>query len=196
MASVAHPELTLDPRAVRSRTAMLEAARLLLVSEGWDSITHARVAAQAGVGRATAYRHWPTVNDLALEAASIEVEASPCEETGDLVTDLVTELRAFRSSLIDRGLKSLMVLVMERAIHDTEFRTIRQQLNQRGAGHLRKMLRDAVKRGELRRDVDVEELAGYLAGPLIYEIVLHDRSVSDKYIARLVDMVVGNSLRT
>ncbi len=193
MPSVFQSAATSDPRAVRSREAMLSAARLLLVTEGWDSITHARVAAQAGVGRATAYRHWSTVNELALEAASLEVEGSHSEAIGDLVTDLVMELKSFRSVLIERGMKSLMVLVMERSIHDPEFRVIREQLNQQGAGHLRRLLRDAIKRGELRAGTRIEELASYLAGPLIYEIVLHDRSMSDKQIKRLVEMVVAHA---
>ncbi len=172
---------------------MLSAARLLLVNEGWDAITHARVAAQAGVGRATAYRHWATVSDLALEAASLEVESSHAVEVGDLVTDLFAELRSFRSVLLERGMKSLMVLVMERSIHDMEFRAIREQLNQQGSGHLRKILRDAKRRGELRAGVDIEELSSYLAGPLIFEIVLHDRLMPDVRIRRLVEMVVAHA---
>jgi AcrR family transcriptional regulator len=181
---------TLDPRAVKSRAAMLEAARTLLAEAGWDAITHARVAEKAGVGRATAYRHWPTVNELALEAASIEVEGIHAPPTGDLATDLLVELKYFRSALIERGLKPLMLLVMERAIHDPEFRVIRQQLNQRGGGHLRQLVRDGIRRGAIRRDADLEEVIGLLAGPLIYEVVLQDRSVSDKRLARLVDVVM------
>jgi AcrR family transcriptional regulator len=169
---------------------MLQAARELLATEGWDAVIHGRVAEKAGVGRATAYRHWPTVNELALEAASSEVEGTHAPATGDLSKDLLTELQFFRTSLVDRGLKRLMVSVMERAIHDPEFRVIRSQLNQKGGGHLRSLLRSAVKSGELRADTDIEELVSQLAGPLIYEIVLHDRAISDKRLTRLVEMVL------
>jgi AcrR family transcriptional regulator len=169
---------------------MLQAARGLLAEEGWDAITHARVAETAGVGRATAYRHWPTVNELALEAASVEIESVSTKVTGDLRSDLVAELRGLRTSLVDRGLKRLMVLVMERAIHDPEFRFIRQQLNERGGENLRSLLRDAVKRGDLRSNVDVEEIVSQLAGPIIYEVVLHDQLVTDKRLTRLVDFVL------
>jgi len=41
-----------DPRAARSREAILCAARLLLEREGPESVTHQRVAREAGVGRA------------------------------------------------------------------------------------------------------------------------------------------------
>jgi AcrR family transcriptional regulator len=48
-----------DPRAARSREAILAAAFDLLAREGPGAITQQRVARQAGVGRATACRHWP-----------------------------------------------------------------------------------------------------------------------------------------
>ena len=64
----------LDPRAARSREAMLAAARALLVHEGPAAVSHQRVARQARVGRATAYRHWPRPEQLLLDAmASVEL---------------------------------------------------------------------------------------------------------------------------
>src|SRR6266571_3422376 len=53
-----------DPRAARSREAILAAAYDLLAREGPGAITHQRVAQQAGVGRATVYRHWAAPEDL------------------------------------------------------------------------------------------------------------------------------------
>ena len=45
-----------DPRTVRSREAILAAARHLLLHHGPAAVTHQRVAEQAGVGRATVSR--------------------------------------------------------------------------------------------------------------------------------------------
>lgn len=55
-----------DPRAVRSRQAILDAVRWILLNEGPDRITHQRVAEVAEVGRATVYRHWKTADDMVL----------------------------------------------------------------------------------------------------------------------------------
>jgi AcrR family transcriptional regulator len=55
--------LHVDPRVVRTRLAVLEAATMLLRTEGPGAVTHARVAEAAGVGRATIYRHWPDQGD-------------------------------------------------------------------------------------------------------------------------------------
>jgi AcrR family transcriptional regulator len=182
----------LDPRAERSRVAMLNAARKLLVTEGWDSITHAKVSAAAGVGRATAYRHWSTNTELALEAASLETESLRPAHTGDLRSDVIAELRELRSALTDRGLKPLMLLITQRATYDEEFRKIRQQLLQRGTGPIRAMLRDAARSGELRNNVDVDEMLSMLAGPIIYEIVMRDRPFPDRRITTLADIVLAS----
>jgi AcrR family transcriptional regulator len=171
---------------------MLDASRKLLVTEGWDSITHAKVAAAAGVGRATVYRHWPTTIELGLEAASLEAESSRPLHTGDLRADVIAELRDLRSALTDRGLKPLLLLITQRATYDEEFRKIRQQLLQRGAGPIRALLREAVRSGELRANVDVDELLSLLAGPIIYEIVLRDRPFPDRRIASLADLILNS----
>jgi AcrR family transcriptional regulator len=180
-----------DPRAVRSRSAMVDAARKLLVTEGWDSITHAKVAAAAGVGRATAYRHWPTTIELGLEAASLEAESAQPVPTGDLRADIIAELRELRSALTERGLKPLMLLITERATYDEEFRKVRQRLMQRGVGPMRALLRNAVSVGDLRANVNADEMLSMLAGPIIYEIVMRERSFPDRRILALVDLVLA-----
>src|SRR5436853_514718 len=51
----------------RTPAAILTAARMLLVRDGPAGVTHQRVAAEAGVGRATVYRHWPRPEQLLLD---------------------------------------------------------------------------------------------------------------------------------
>ncbi len=169
---------------------MLDAARRLLVEQGWDSVTHARVAGAAGVGRATAYRHWPTAMELALEAATLEAEDSRPAKTGDLRTDLTAELCNLKTALTERGLKALILLITERAAYNDEFLKIRQQLHRRGVGPVRAVLRDAIRRKALRPSTNVDELISSLVGPLMFEIVMLDRPFPDRRIATLIDCLI------
>ncbi|GAA3803074.1 TetR/AcrR family transcriptional regulator [Cellulomonas soli] len=57
----------MDPRLARTREAALTAATDLLAEYGMTALTHQNVAARAGLGRATVYRHWPTTVDLLLD---------------------------------------------------------------------------------------------------------------------------------
>ncbi|MGC5627715.1 TetR/AcrR family transcriptional regulator [Georgenia sp. Z1344] len=91
--------MSTDPRpSPTRRTATPELVRAavmaLLQTGGWPGVTHAAVAAHAGVHRATVYRRWPSRADLLLEAitdaASRQIDA---EATDDPRRDLAALLR-------------------------------------------------------------------------------------------------------
>src|SRR4029078_13124760 len=52
-------DTSLDPRIERSRRVILEAALEELGAVGYGALTIEGVAARAGVGKSTIYRHWP-----------------------------------------------------------------------------------------------------------------------------------------
>src|SRR6478735_2750708 len=102
-----------DPRAARSREAILAAAYDLLAREGPGAITHQRVAQQAGVGRATVYRHWAAPEDLlrdVLYTAELPFFATP---TLPLRSWLHTELRQLADELALPAVASLAMALME-----------------------------------------------------------------------------------
>src|SRR2546428_5663747 len=102
-----------DPRAARSREAILAAAYDLLAREGPGAITHQRVAQQAGVGRATVYRHWAAPQDLlrdVLYTAELPFFATPALP---LRPWLHAELRQLADELALPAVASLAIALME-----------------------------------------------------------------------------------
>src|SRR5476651_2380783 len=76
-------EVVIDPRVERSRQVILQAALDELGTLGYGGFTIESVAARAGVGKSTIYRHWP--DKLALIADAFEtfhVQMVPSVETG------------------------------------------------------------------------------------------------------------------
>src|SRR5262245_19919967 len=57
-----------DPRVERSRRVILEAVLEELGEVGYGPMTIERVAARAGVGKSTVYRHWPGKLELVEDA--------------------------------------------------------------------------------------------------------------------------------
>src|SRR5256886_6103189 len=103
----------IDPRAARSREAILAAAYDLLAREGPGAITHQRVAQQAGVGRATVYRHWASPEDLlrdVLFSAELPFFATPALP---LRHWLHAELRQLADELALPAVASLALALME-----------------------------------------------------------------------------------
>ena len=67
-------DTSLDPRIERSRRVILEAALDELGAVGYGALTIEGVAARAGVGKSTIYRHWPGKLPLVEDALDVELE--------------------------------------------------------------------------------------------------------------------------
>src|SRR5579859_5362815 len=175
-----------DPRAARSREAILAAAFDLLAREGPGAITHQKVAQQAGVGRATVYRHWADPEDLlrdVLYTAKLPFFATPALP---LRSWLHAELRQLADELALPAVASLAIALME-------------QTRSGGAGphrhvtaiteRLAAAFALAVDAGELDTAPDPALAAAYLIGPLVYRTTLQAAAVPDSLLAGVIDGV-------
>lgn len=159
-----------DARVVRTRAAVLEAGARLLFTEGWHAVTHLRVAEEAGVGRATMYRHWPSVEDLlsdVLVDCQEPWEASP--PTGDLHTDLVTELDTFVAALQHSKLPEILVAAMEQASTDPRIQAMHNSMTEISRTPLWTVVAAGIDRGELDPALDKQTAAAHTLGPLLYQ---------------------------
>ena len=177
-----------DPRAARSREAILAAAYDLLAREGPGAITHQRVAQQSGVGRATVYRHWAAPEDLlgdVLFSAELPFFASPVLP---LRSWLHAELRQLADELALPAVASLAIALME-------------QTRSGGAGarphrhitaiteRLAAAFALAVDAGELDTAPDAALAAAHLIGPLVYRTTLQAAPAPDRLLTAVIDAV-------
>lgn len=181
-----------DPRREQSRALALQAARALLAEEGWDAITHLRVAERSGLGRATIYRHWPDPAALRRDALSEEVHVFHTAVTGDLRADLVAELLAIRHELAERGQGRVFATLIGQAQADPELRRLKEELVLEGSAGLRRIVTDAQAEGRLHEGLDPEEAVALLAGPVTYMTFLAEEPIS----SRLIDQTVDGLLAT
>src|SRR5690349_257796 len=178
-----------DPRAARSREAILAAAFDLLAREGPGAITHQRVAQQAGVGRATVYRHWAAPEDLlrdVLFSAELPFFAAPALP---LRPWLHAELRQLADELALPAVASLAIALMQQT----------RPAGGAGAGphrhvtaiteRLAAAFALAVDAGELDTAPDPALAAAHLIGPLIYRTTLQAAAVPDRLLTEVIDAV-------
>lgn len=180
-----------DPRVVRTRERVLDAATEILHADGWDAVTHTRVALQAGVGRATVYRHWPEARDLlceALSAASLKNHAVP---TGDLRQDLIDELLSFKKAMTTGRTAQLVTTLIDRAEWDKEIESIRNRLAQSGSAALRDILAAGRATGELTSVENDRSLIAQLVGPVVYRRFLTGEPITRRFVAEIVDRVIA-----
>ena len=128
-----------DARVARTRADVARAALEVLTDERSDAVTHARVAELAGYSKTTLYTHWPARIDLITMAIEALGEMPHHDQTGDIRTDLIGELQAFRGGITTMRLDRVLTGMAQWASID-EMREIRDKINASGQGPLRAML--------------------------------------------------------
>src|SRR5258708_11684299 len=178
-----------DPRAARSREAILAAAYDLLAREGPGAITHQRVAQQAGVGRATVYRHWAAPQDLlrdVLLSAGLPFFATPALP---LRPWLHAELRQLADELALPPVASLAVALMEQTRPGGSARARPHRHITAITDRLAAAFALAADAGELDTAPDPDLAAAHLIGPLVYRTTLQAAPVPDSLLTAVIDSV-------
>ncbi len=180
------PPSDTDPRVRRTKADIARAVQELFVAEGWDAITHQRIAEHAGYGRNTVYRHFPDRTALLLHSGHFDdVHHAPV--TGDLRTDLVAELIVFRRELFDGIVGRIIAAMVERAGRDPEVQPMRDELVAVGARQTAELVEQAINEGRMSDRIPIEDHVANLCGPLVYARLCQDRPPNDAAIEHLVD---------
>jgi len=173
---------------------MAQAAATLLLDEGPDAITHARVAEAAGVSRTTVYKHYPERTDLLFATADALGKNRPGTGhlTGHLRTDLRTLLTHLATDLQDPVRTRVIALMMERALHDHAVALVRDTFLDEMGATFGAIIGAGVESGELASDVNANAGLASLAGSLLFSRFLASTTIDDL----LIDGVIDTFIRT
>lgn len=178
------PVLEVDPRVVRTRNDVLQAAVDVLVDEGWDAVTHPHVARVAGYSKATLYAHWPDRVALVRDAFARFGAMPHAEAVGTLREDLLTELRSFRTAMVEHRLDRALAVLAERAPTVPELVPVLEAFVTDGERPLRERL------APLLPSVQREAAVLMLCGAVVHGRLLHGRAPDDEVLAEAVDAVL------
>ncbi|WP_292989367.1 TetR/AcrR family transcriptional regulator [Mycobacterium sp.] len=175
-----------DARVARTRADVARAALGVLTDEGSDAVTHARVAELAGYSKTTLYTHWPSRVDLVALALDALGDLPHFERTGDLRSDIIGELWAFRGGITDMRLDRILTGMAQWASFD-EMREIRDKINNSGQGQMRAML------GEFLDGAELEAALSMLTGVVACPSIMFGTVPDDDVINAAVDIVLRST---
>lgn len=116
-------EREVDPRIERSRHLILGAALEELGEVGYGGFTIESVAARAGVGKSTIYRHWSDKLALIADAfQTLHEDALPDIETGSARDKAVRVLRHVAEVVASSTLSSCIPALIDAAERDESLR--------------------------------------------------------------------------
>lgn len=171
------------PRSQAAHDAILKAALRLITKSGFRAVSVNEIAAEAGVGKMTLYRHWPNkaavVMDSLLELIGDETafpRASSALES--LRRQLHLQAAFFRSS---RG--NLIRSLVSEAQSDPELAAAFRDrwLNPRREG-VRQNIQVAISEGLLRGDFNIDTAIDQLYGSLYYRLLLGSGAIDEEFI--------------
>lgn len=176
-----------DPRFLRSGEAIVHAARELLLTHGPGAVTHARVAEQAGIARATVYRHWPRTDGLLAEAmATVPMPFfdAPGAPTRDWLVRGLTELAR---QLDHHDVRAVATTLAHSALWDDAMDARRAGFADLLTRRLADALDGAQARGEVELRTAPHHAAALVVGPIYYRATIERGTTDDDVITAAVD---------
>ncbi len=164
-------------RSTAAREAILDATARLFHNKGYDRLTIEGIAKEAGVGKQTIYRWWPSrgalIGECLAEGRLIPVDFV-VPDSGDLAADVETWLRSVLSILdAPEGgalLRSLVAAATEDAgvgAHLGESLGVEKYLAER--------LRGGIRDGQLSADAPVEQIGRAILGAIVVEALAREQ---------------------
>jgi AcrR family transcriptional regulator len=179
------------PRSARAHQAILDAFLADLVRDGFADVRLERVAARAGVGKATIYRRWPSKEALALDLLmQLAAPHIPIDDVGDtraeLLAAVTNAMRAVTETPFGPVIRALLSQI---AINPALGDPFRASVVQGRRDQVASVMKRGMARGDLRRDADLEVATELLVGPVYFRLMFGGE-LTQAFAERLVDAVL------
>ena len=179
----------LDPRVERSRTVILSAALDLLGEVGYGGLTIEAVAARAGVGKSTVYRHWSGKLELVEDAIRTLKAGITVPPGGSVRERLIYVLAQIAENVAASTWSACLPAIIDAAERDPEVLDILRRIG----GERRRLLVDLLTEGRGTGevpDVDLNLLAECLVGPVVVRRLLLHETFDPASVPTLVDQLL------
>ncbi len=160
------------PPSAAARDKALQTARDILLGEGFGRLSIDAVAAKSGISKPTIYRNWANAGELAMAALMADPDVQADKAKGSLAGSLRLQMQALVTAFATtRGRQIALTL----AASDPEsemtkaFRN-RVILSSRETG--RRLIGDAVARGEITAPGDIETVLDMIYAPVFYRLLV------------------------
>lgn len=173
------------------RAEVLAAAGELLLGEGMGAFTFERVAGLSGASKVTLYKWWPSPGALALEAYFRAVqERLDFPDTGDIETDLTTQVRSFVTLLSGREGSVIRELIGHAQTDPELWSAFREHYTRPRRDLAITRMTTARAQGQIRADVDLETVVDQLWGAGYHRLLLPDEPLTDAFVISLVHNII------
>jgi AcrR family transcriptional regulator len=176
------------PRSVQADRSIIEATLEVFAESGAEGLCIEKVAAKAGVGKATIYRRWPGKEELLLDAVSAMKSPLPKPKGESVREDLAALVDAIGKESSDpRRARQFALLLGEGAAYPRLLECYVETVVEPRREVVRSVLRRGVATGELREETNVEAAVDMLTGAVLARPRTGRDRADRGYARRVVD---------
>jgi TetR/AcrR family transcriptional regulator, regulator of autoinduction and epiphytic fitness len=177
-----------DPRVSRSRAAVIRAATDLLVENGPSAVTIDSIVTRSGVAKSTIYRHWQSRDEILLSVIESCAPEIPEPDPGVDVVDALRDVVHFvANSLNDPEWARVLPALLMLKHHEAGIAAMNDRLEHEQDMVLTNLVRRAIEEGVVRSDLDPQEAATALFGPLLFAHLTETVKIDPAFVDRVVD---------
>jgi len=182
------------PRIEAARVATLRSALNLLGKNGFVDLTMEEVAADASVSKATVYRWWPNKAALIADAfASSTTRNLHFPDTGSVRTDMSQQMRQLIKIFRSRRGRIVSAMLGGGQSDRDLITAFRERFLWPRRREAYATLKRGIRRGELRRNVDLDLVLDSLYGPIFMRFLIRHDTLTPAFVDSLCQLVLGGA---
>lgn len=184
------------PRSENARQAIFRSTLKLLRKTGFDQLSIEAIAAEAGVGKATVYRWWPSKGALVVDAFALSTEDElHFPDSGSVYRDMSFQMNRFLGVLHSpRGCIVRAILGAGQSDPDL-LEEFRKRLLRPRRQEAYEALRRGMERGELPENLDLDAVLDTLYGAIYMRFLIRHDKLSEDYVNQVCRMVLEGAAR-
>src|ERR1700686_674519 len=180
------------PRSEESKQSILRSTLKLLKQDGgFPELSIEAIAADAGVGKTTVYRWWPTKAALVADAFSASADNElRFPDTGNVRSDMSLQMRRLiRILSSDRG-KIVAALLAGGQSDEELIEAFRERFLWPRRRQAYQTLQRGIDRGELPPDSDLDLILDSLYGPIYMRFLIRHAKLDENFADEICGLVL------
>jgi len=170
-----------------AKAAILDATFRLLSGVETEALTIDAIAAEAGVGRQTIYRWWPSKGAVVADALARHARVVvPARDTGSFTQDLAAFFTDSFAGLENDSLANTLRQIVAEAQRDEHVARVLADFTAARRSALRALLERGRSAGELSAEADLDMLVDMAYGVLYYRLLVGHAPLDEKAARSLV----------
>lgn len=179
-------------RSEARRVAILNATLDLLETNSLQQITIEAIAREAGVGKATIYRWWPSKVSVVIDAfVQNHIVHTPMPKGSSCREALVTHLHRMVQQYSGRGGRLVAQILAEGQSDPEVLRDFRERFFHGRRALVREVIETGRHNGEFRTDIETELQMDIVYSPVYFRLLMGHLPLSQKFADDLAEATMA-----